>query len=68
VCTCRYSPTLKASIGMALVEPGLAAVGGELEIYRDRGLVKGRIQEKKTVRAKVAAMPFYDPKGERLRR
>jgi sarcosine oxidase, subunit alpha len=68
VCTCRYSPTLKASIGMALVEPGLAAVGGDLDIYRDRGLVKERIPEKKTMRAKVVAMPFYDPKGERLRR
>jgi sarcosine oxidase, subunit alpha len=68
VCTCRYSPTLKASIGMALVDPGLAAVDGFLEIYREVGLVKGKIPEKRTVKAKVVSMPFYDPKGERLRR
>jgi sarcosine oxidase, subunit alpha len=67
VCTCRFSPTLKASIGMALVEPGLAVVGGLLNIYRDARLVKGRIPAKQTVSARVVAMPFYDPKGERLR-
>jgi sarcosine oxidase, subunit alpha len=67
VCTCRYSPTLKASIGMALVEPGLAAVGGSLEIYQDGRLVKGKVLEKKAMSAKVVPMPFYDPKGERLR-
>jgi sarcosine oxidase, subunit alpha len=68
VCTCRYSPTLNACIGMALVEPGLAAVGGRLEIYRDAGLIEGRVPSKQTMKARVVAMPFYDPKGERLRR
>lgn len=68
VCTCRYSPTLETSIGMALVDPRLAAVGGFLEIYRDAVLVKGKIPEKRTTKAKVVSMPFYDPKGERLRR
>jgi sarcosine oxidase, subunit alpha len=68
VCTCRFSPTLKASIGMALVEPGLAAMGGLLEIYRDAGLVKGRIPGRRTVKATVVPMPFFDPGGERLRR
>jgi sarcosine oxidase, subunit alpha len=67
VCTCRYSPTLRATIGMALVDPRLAAVDGFLEIYRDGRLVKGKVPEKKTMRAKVVPMPFYDPKGERLR-
>ena len=68
VCTSRYSPTLKSSIGMALVEPRLASVGGPLEIYRDAGLVKGKIPGRQTMKARVVPMPFYDPKGERLRR
>jgi sarcosine oxidase subunit alpha len=68
VCTSRYSPTLKASIGMALVEPQLAPVGGVLEIYRDAGLVKGEVPRRQTMKAEVVPMPFYDPKGERLRR
>ena len=68
VCTSRYSPTLKASIGMTLVEPQLAPVGGVLEIYQDARLVKGEVPRKKTLKAKVVPMPFYDPKGERLRR
>ena len=68
VCTSRYSPTLKASIGMALVEPQLAPVGGVLEIYQDARLVKGEVPRRQTMKAKVVPMPFYDPKGERLRR
>jgi sarcosine oxidase subunit alpha len=68
VCTSRYSPTLEQSIGMALVEPGLAVMGGFLDIYEDRKLVKGRLAAVQTKRAKIVPMPFYDPKGERLRR
>jgi len=67
VCTSRYSPTLRESIGMALVEPDLAAIGGSLEIYRDRKLKGNRLPEIQTLKAKVVPMPFYDPKGDRIR-
>ncbi|MFH0845458.1 MAG: FAD-dependent oxidoreductase [Pseudomonadota bacterium] len=67
VCTSRYSPTLKASIGMALVEPDLVVPGRSLEIYTDKKLIKGDLPEIRTVRAKIVSMPFYDPKGERIR-
>ncbi|MFH1350731.1 MAG: 2Fe-2S iron-sulfur cluster-binding protein [Pseudomonadota bacterium] len=67
VCTSRYSPTLKKSIGMALIEPDLAVMGGTFEIYTDGKMVKKRVPEIKTVTAKIVPMPFYDPKGERIR-
>jgi sarcosine oxidase subunit alpha len=67
VCTSRYSPTLKRSIGMALVDPELVVMGGVLEIYIDGRLVKNQLPEIHTVKANVVPMPFYDPKGERLR-
>ena len=67
VCTSRYSPTLRESIGMALVEPDLAAIGGSLEIYRDRKPKGNRLPEIQTLKAKVVPMPFYDPKGNRIR-
>jgi sarcosine oxidase subunit alpha len=67
VCTSRYSPTLRQSIGMALVDTDLAKDGGGLEIYTDQRLVKGKLPDKKTILAKIVPMPFYDPKGERIR-
>ncbi|MCJ7594302.1 MAG: glycine cleavage T protein (aminomethyl transferase), partial [Desulfobacterales bacterium] len=68
VCTSRYSPTLEQSIGMALIEPDLAVMGGCLDVYMDGKLVKGRLPPVQTRRAKIVPMPFYDPKGERMRR
>jgi sarcosine oxidase subunit alpha len=60
VCTARYSHTLKASVGMALVEDELSPVGKRLAIYEDD--CNGKLTY-----AKVVPMPFYDPEGERLR-
>jgi sarcosine oxidase subunit alpha len=68
VCTSRFSPTLNQSIGMALVDPELAAMDAPLEIYADRKLVKGQLPEKQTMNATIVPMPFYDPKGDRVRR
>jgi sarcosine oxidase subunit alpha len=67
VCTSRYSPTLRQSIGMALVDPDLARDGGGLEIYTDQKLVKGRLPNRQTMLAKIVPMPFYDPQGKRIR-
>ena len=47
-----YAPTLDRNIGLAYVEPGLAAVGQELDI----------IIREKPVRARVVKLPFYRPK------
>ena len=60
VCTARYSHTLKASVGMALVEDILSSVGKRLAIFEDD--CNGKLTY-----AKVTPMPFYDPEGERLR-
>jgi sarcosine oxidase subunit alpha len=60
VCTARYSTTLKASIGMALVESRLSAPGTSLKIFE--GAAGGRRGS-----ARVATMPFYDPEGRRMR-
>ncbi len=67
VCTSRYSPTLKHSIGMALIEPDLAAMEGYFQIYTDGKLINNQLPEIKTVTAKIVPMPFYDPENERLR-
>ncbi|MFH1243687.1 MAG: 2Fe-2S iron-sulfur cluster-binding protein [Pseudomonadota bacterium] len=67
VCTSRYSPTLEQSIGMALVERDLAILGGDLEIYSDRKPGKKGLPEMRTKRATIVPMPFYDPKGKRIR-
>jgi sarcosine oxidase subunit alpha len=55
----RASPPAKPS-GMALVESQLADKGTRLEIFED---------ECNGVRlyARVIDMPFYDPKGERMK-
>lgn len=67
VCTCRYSPTLKQTIGMALVAPEFGAIGGTLEIYTDGKLLGKRLPKISTLKARVVSMPFFDPQGERLR-
>jgi sarcosine oxidase, subunit alpha len=60
VCTMRKSLSLNQSVGMALVESSLTAVGTALQIYEDD--CKG-----KTLSATVAPMPFYDPDGGRMK-
>jgi len=60
VCTTRYSHTLKASVGMALVEDNLSSVGKRLALFEDDCNAK-------LTYAKVTPMPFYDPEGQRLR-
>jgi glycine cleavage system aminomethyltransferase T len=59
---------LNQSIGVALVDPELATVDAPLEIFADRKLVKGQLPEKQTMNATIVPMPFYDPKGDRVRR
>ena len=51
-----FSPTLKRSIAMALIEDGRARMNGTLEIGIDRNT---------TVRARVASPVFYDKEGAR---
>ncbi|WP_419661640.1 SoxA:sarcosine oxidase, subunit alpha [Desulfosarcina variabilis str. Montpellier] len=60
VATMRKSFTTGQAIGMALVESQLADIGTRLEIFED---------ECNGVRlyARVVKMPFYDPKGERMK-
>ncbi len=61
VATMRKSFTTGEAVGMALVESQLADKGTRLEIFED---------ECNGVRlyARVVDMPFYDPKGERMKR
>lgn len=49
------SPTLECHIGLALVEPAVAA----------RGELRIRTEERDEVTASIVAPPFYDPRGER---
>jgi sarcosine oxidase subunit alpha len=60
VATMRKSFTTGQAVGMALVESQLADIGTRLEIFED---------ECNGVRlyARVVDMPFYDPKGERMK-
>jgi sarcosine oxidase subunit alpha len=60
VATMRKSFTTGQAVGMALVESQLADRGTRLEIFED---------ECNGVRlyARVVDMPFYDPKGERMK-
>jgi len=60
VCIARYSFTLKAPIGLALVDASLAKEGSRLQIYEDE--CQGQ-----HIYATVTATPFYDPEGKRLR-
>jgi len=67
VCSSRYSPALKRSIGMALVDPELAVIGESLDIFTDQPRPGRRLPKVKTAKARIVPMPFYDPKGERVR-
>ena len=58
--TIRHSATMEAVIGMALVEGPYAQEGTRLAVYENE--CQGDLQY-----ATVAQMPFYDPKGERMR-
>jgi sarcosine oxidase subunit alpha len=60
VCTARYSDTLEASVGMALLDAGLSNPGTGLRIFEDPG-------GEPPMKATVVEMPFYDPEGKRLR-
>lgn len=57
VTSIAISPTLGYAIGLALVDPEVAA-RGELQI---------RIARNETVRAEIVPLPFYDERGERQR-
>jgi sarcosine oxidase subunit alpha len=58
--TIRHSAAVGSVIGMALVEKNYAREGSRLALYEDE--CKGELQY-----ATVTPMPFYDPKGERMR-
>ena len=61
VCTCRFSTTLNKTIGMALVKIPVGTTGTSLNIYQNDG------HEPIRITANVVSMPFYDPKGHRLK-
>lgn len=67
VTSSRFSPTLGRSIGLALVDPDLAVMGGTLEFYTDGRLNRKGLPEIKTFRGTIVPVPFYDPEGKRLR-
>ncbi|GAB6908104.1 Glycine cleavage T protein (Aminomethyl transferase) [Desulfosarcina cetonica] len=60
VATMRKSFTTGQSVGMALVEGPLADIGTRLEIFEDECNGVRRY-------ARVVKMPFYDPKGDRMK-
>ncbi len=60
VATMRRSFTTGQAVGMALVESQLADIGTRLEIFEDE--CNGA-----RLYARVVKMPFYDPKGERMK-
>ncbi len=53
-----HSRTLNKTIGLAMLAPRLAEVGGEIRIRADHG---------EMLAARVAATPFYDPQNLRQR-
>jgi sarcosine oxidase subunit alpha len=53
-----HSRTLQKSIGLAMLSPDLARIGGEIEIRGDAGVM---------VKARIVSTPFYDPKNARQR-
>lgn len=69
VTSSRTSETLGQSIGLALVDPDLAVMGGALDFYTDSRLVgkKQEVPEVRTVRGTIVRAPFYDPEGVRLK-
>lgn len=60
VCVARNSFSVKASVGMALVDAPLAEKGTRLEIFEDGAGDRRLI-------ARVVPMPFYDPEGNRMK-
>jgi sarcosine oxidase, subunit alpha len=60
VATLRKSFTTGQAVGMALVESQLSDIGTRLEIFEDECNGVRRY-------ARVVEMPFYDPKGERMK-
>jgi aminomethyltransferase len=52
-----FSPTLNKAIGLGYVQSDYAKVGGELVLSADGG----------PVAAKIVPIPFFDPKGARIR-
>lgn len=69
VTSSRYSAALGQSIGLALVDPDLAVMGGALDFYTDGRLVGKHqdVPEVRTVRGAIVRAPFYDPEGVRLK-
>ena len=60
VCTIRQSFSVEGIVGLALVEGPLATPGSVLSIYEDE--CKGNL-----LKAEVVPLPFYDPKGSRMK-
>jgi sarcosine oxidase subunit alpha len=58
VTSVAYSRTLQKSIGLAMLSPDLACIGGEIEIRGDAGVM---------LTARIVSTPFYDPKNARQR-
>ena len=60
----RRSPSIGAralmfvAIGLAMLSPALARLGGEIDIRGEQGEI---------LRARIAPTPFYDPKNARQR-
>ncbi len=61
VCTVRKSITLNKILAMALVKEPLNTTGNTIHIFQDEG------QGEKRFSAKVVPMPFYDPRGLKLK-
>ncbi len=57
VTSSRYSPTLKKSLGLCWMPLDQSKVGTEFTVR-----IRGELHQ-----GKVAAIPFYDPEGERLK-
>jgi sarcosine oxidase subunit alpha len=53
-----HSRTLNKAIGLAMLSPALARLGGEIDIRGEQGEI---------LRARIAPTPFYDPKNTRQR-
>jgi sarcosine oxidase subunit alpha len=60
ICTIRHSTGLGQTVGLALVDAGLAEAGTSVTIFQ-----AGMGDERWT--ATVVPVPFYDPEGKRLR-
>lgn len=52
-----FSPTLKKAIGLGYVTTSVAKDGNQLTLTADSG----------SIQAKIVPIPFYDPKGTRIR-